>query len=220
MSIRPVLRKPMRNLGFTLVELLVAITILAIVAVLGWRGLDGVIRARVALSAQMEKMRGMQLTFAQLQSDCSQIASSKTVPNRSLIFQDGDRITLVRTVSLENQPTRVQAVSYRLKDGALFRRESATTRDLDELDKLEMAATNDADTSQEVTMQTGVRVMNARVWIPKTGWVSLIQWSGRTITSTPSTGSAATDDPTGLELTLVLQGSEVNVTKTFLLGPA
>jgi general secretion pathway protein J len=31
--------------GFTLVELLVAISILAIVAVLGWRGLDGIIRA-------------------------------------------------------------------------------------------------------------------------------------------------------------------------------
>jgi general secretion pathway protein J len=34
--------------GFTLIELLVAITILAIVAVLGWRGLDGIVRARVA----------------------------------------------------------------------------------------------------------------------------------------------------------------------------
>ena len=32
--------------GFTLVELVIAIAILALVAVLGWRGLDGIVRAR------------------------------------------------------------------------------------------------------------------------------------------------------------------------------
>jgi general secretion pathway protein J len=33
-----------------LVELLVAITIMAVVAVLGWRGLDSIVRARVSLT--------------------------------------------------------------------------------------------------------------------------------------------------------------------------
>jgi general secretion pathway protein J len=206
--------------GFTLVELLVAITILAIVAVLGWRGLDGIVRARIALSAQLEQTRGMQLTFAQLQSDCEHIVKESTTPNRRPIFQDQDRITLVRTVLLENQPTRLQAVSYRLKDGVLTRRESALTRDLDELDKLEMSATNDADRSQEVVLQTGVRSMTARLWILGTGWISLSEWSGRTDTSGSTTNPTnPTAEPTGLEVMLVLTGSEVNVTKAFLLGP-
>ena len=39
-----------RARGFTLIELLVAISILAIVAVLGWRGLDAIVRARVSLN--------------------------------------------------------------------------------------------------------------------------------------------------------------------------
>jgi general secretion pathway protein J len=65
--------------GFTLIELLVAITILAIVAVLGWRGLDGIIRSRVALTAQMEQTRGMQLAFAQMQSDCENMAAPAQV---------------------------------------------------------------------------------------------------------------------------------------------
>jgi general secretion pathway protein J len=208
-----------RTRAFTLVELLVAITILAIVAVLGWRGLDGIVRARIALSAQLEQTRGMQLTFAQLQSDCAHIVNNSIVPNRQPVFQDQDRLTLVRTVLLENQPTLLQVVSYRLKDGVLTRRESATTRDLDELDKLEQAATNDADRSQEVILQTGVRAMSARLWITKTGWVSLRDWTGQTITSGASGGTPAAADPTGLEVMLVLQGSEVNVTKAFLLGP-
>ena len=38
-----------RQQGLTLIELLVAIGVLAFVAVLGWRGLDAITRARAAL---------------------------------------------------------------------------------------------------------------------------------------------------------------------------
>ena len=73
-----------RRNGFTLVELLVAISILAIVAVLGWRGLDGIVRARVALTAQMEVTRGMQLAFAQMQSDCEHLAAARILDRRAI----------------------------------------------------------------------------------------------------------------------------------------
>ena len=219
LNARPAFRSSMHKRGFTLVELLVAITILAIVAVLGWRGLDGIVRARIALSAQLEQTRGMQLTFAQLQSDCAHIVNGSTIPNRAPLAQDANRLTIVRTVMLDNQPTRLEVVSYRLKDGALTRRESATTRDLDELDKLWAAATNDADSSQEVVLQTGVRAMNTRAWIDRTGWVSMSSVMNQTVVTSSSGGSSAAALPTGLEVSLVLQGSEVNVTKVFLLGP-
>jgi len=207
-----------RNRGFTLIELLVAISILAMVAVLGWRGLDGIVRARVTLSTQLEQTRGMQLTFAQLQNDCAHIAGSMVLPDRMALVHDAGRLTLVRTVIIDDQPTRLQVVSYRLKDGVLTRRESTATRDLDALDKLWVAATNDADASQEVVLQTGVDSMTTRAWVPRTGWINLKDIMGQTLVSTSTGGSPAMDPPTGLEVSLVLQGAEASLVKIFLLG--
>ena len=57
-------RRPVPADGFTLIELLVAIGILAMVAVLGWRGLDSIMRSREVLTGQLEQARGMQLALS------------------------------------------------------------------------------------------------------------------------------------------------------------
>src|SRR5487761_2047831 len=126
----------MRNkqIGLTLVELLVAISILGIVAVMGWRGLDSIIRSRTALNSELEQTRGMQLAFAQLQSDCAQLVNSTTLPNRTPLLVAPNKLTLIRNVYADNQPTRLQIISYRVTDGKLTRRESPSTRNLQELD--------------------------------------------------------------------------------------
>ena len=120
--------------GFTLVELLVAISVLAMVAVLGWRGLDGIVRARSAITNDIEQTRGLQLAFAQLESDCAHIASSSLIANRVSLLADQGRLLMVRTVFAYDQPTRVQIVSYHLRGGLLTRQESVPTRDLKVLD--------------------------------------------------------------------------------------
>ena len=71
---------------------------LAIVAVLGWRGLDGIVRSRQALTEQMEQTRGIQLAFAQMQSDMEQRALRKQLASRETLAADADRMIFVRTV--------------------------------------------------------------------------------------------------------------------------
>lgn len=194
--------------GFTLIELLVAITILAFVAVLGWRGLDGIIRSRDALTKEMAYTRGLQLAFAQLQSDSSNLAGSSYLNRRPMLAAENNRLTLVRMSMLENEPTRLQVVSYRVRDdGVLVRRESNATRDLRELDALWQAALSDTDTSASVALQSGVQAMTMRYWADNT-------WNTATGTA-PATGTGV---PTGLEVTLAVQGQEVPLVKSYLLG--
>ncbi len=195
--------------GFTLIELLVAITILAIVAVLGWRGLDSIVRARVALTNDMEQTRGMQLAFAQLQSDCAHVAGNAAMPNREPVVVTQDRLLLVRTVFADDQPTRLQVIVYRLRDGALTRRESSATRDLGELDAMWQAAMSDLDTSTPVLLQSGLSTMTMRTWARNGGG-----WD-----FTAPAASAAPTVLTGLEVSLQLRDHANRMTKVFLLGP-
>jgi general secretion pathway protein J len=195
--------------GFTLVELLVAISILAMVAVLGWRGLDGIVRARVALTEQMETTRGMQLAFAQMQSDLEHVAGQEIMDQRPYLLADQDRLTLVRVASTENEPTRLLVVAYRVVDGTLTRRESVGTRDLKQLDALWKSMTNSTDSTQPVALQSGVNAMQVLYWQNN-------QWRSGPLLTQAQVGLAQA--PTGVQVALAVRDQKVPLTKAFLLG--
>jgi general secretion pathway protein J len=206
--------RPLRHRGLTLVELLVAITVLAFVAVLGWRGLDSIVRARIALTGDLEKTRGLQLAFAQLQSDCAHLASTTILPDRVPFATDEGRLILVRTVFADNQPSRLQVVTYAVRDDKLTRRESAATRDLRVLDTMWQVAAKNVDTTPAVTLQSDVTALTMRLWVSG-GWRSGVN----TLTPAASAGSTASDLlPTGLEVKLQLRGRDTSLLKIILLG--
>lgn len=214
-----------RARGFTLIELLVAVAVLAIVAVLGWRGLDGIVRSRQALTEQMEQTRGIQLAFAQLQSDLEHRALRKQLRQRQTLVADAGRMTFVRTVLEEGEPSRLQVITYRIRDGVLTRRESLPTRDLLQLDTLWQAAVNDTDSTQGVALQTGVDGMTVRGWRDRT-WQPVAAGQDASGGGTQGGGAnppnpanpAATQDFDGLELSLQLHGQASALVKVFLLG--
>jgi len=204
--------------GFTLVEMIIAITILAMVAILGWRGLDGIVRSRVALTTEMEQTRGMQLTFAQLQSDCAQIAPLSLMSARPTLLAQPGRLLMVRLVFADQQPTRVQVIDYRLRDGRLTRQESAPTRDLNQLDSMWQSALNDAgDSSQAVLLQSDIASMQMQLWgSDGQGWRPSAAAAGAG--SQDSTNVNA-NRWTGLQVALQLRGHDNStMAKTFLLG--
>lgn len=206
-----------RSDGFTLVELLVAITVLAIVAVLGWRGLDSIVRSRVQLTEQMEHARGIQLAFAQMQSDLEQLADAQLLGSRQRLVADNARLIFVRTVFPENAPSQLQVVSYRLRDGVLSRRESVNTRDLTQLDSLWQVALGDTDPVPGVALQSGVAGMDVRIW-ENGNWRAPANNAGATQQGTVPQGTQAAPGMKGLEMSLQLQGQPNPLVKILLLG--
>jgi general secretion pathway protein J len=205
--------------GFTLIELLIAITILAIVTVLGWRGLETILRARTTITGDVAQLRSMQLAFAQIQSDCDQTVPLAQFATRPTMDTQPDKLTLIRRVQLEDQPPRYQVVAYRIVNGTLVRRVSEPTRDLQVLDTAWNAVLADQDKFAPVTLHSGVASMALQVWFNDgAGWRASAQDKRK---PAPGAPPAAIN---GLEVKLQLAGQGISagsqIIKTLLLGVA
>jgi len=217
-------RKPVFRSGFTLIELLIAISILAIIAVLGWRGLDSIVRSRMALNEDLDQARGMQLTFAQLQNDCAQIAKWYTVNSHPTLIAEPNRVVMIRSVFADNEPSRTEVVTYRLRNGVLSRNQSVPTRNLTELDAAWKAALDDTDVDEAVPLMGNVAGMAIRLWYPNAQeWTSTEQVGGAAVPdqqdqSGQAQAAAQANQPKGMEMALQLKGQSSSMVKIFLLG--
>ena len=85
---------PHRSGGFTLIEVLVALTIMAVLAGLAWRGLDGMLRAKNGSQEAVERSARINTILAQWEQDLSQLYDSGVVP---AIAFDGRTLLVTRT---------------------------------------------------------------------------------------------------------------------------
>jgi general secretion pathway protein J len=69
-----------RLAGFTLVELMVALFVLALVAVLSWRGLDGMVRAQETTQARADEIHALQIGLAQWSTDLDALVQLPQLP--------------------------------------------------------------------------------------------------------------------------------------------
>jgi general secretion pathway protein J len=86
--------KPVRRgFGFTLVEVLVALMIMAVLSTMAWRGIDGIVRARDISQAQLDRSLRLNTVMAQWDQDLANLYDSAVVPHLSF---DGSTLRLVR----------------------------------------------------------------------------------------------------------------------------
>ena len=67
--------------GFTLIEVLVAISVMALMSLMAWRGLDGMLRSQSSLQSRSDEIRGLQAGLAQWQTDLDQLAELPGTPS-------------------------------------------------------------------------------------------------------------------------------------------
>ena len=113
--------------GFTLLELLVAITVLSIVSMIAWRGLDSLVATRERLEPEVDDIRSLLTTFGQMERDLTQVTNPVFLglafsPLNIGVADGGQVIELARVASpVADRATEVQTVFYRVVDGSLVR---------------------------------------------------------------------------------------------------
>lgn len=207
--------------GFTLIELLVAIAILAVIAVLSWRGLDSITRSREAISRSMEDERVLAQLFDQLRTDARQAATDDQAGAAAVAIGNGE-LRIVRLLFAQDSAPRLQVVRYRLDNGQIIRLASPP---IATQGQLRSALRGGSEGWSKVSLIGGVGAMRMRLFVPQVGWTHSMADVDATIAKSmnnlkiPGLNAAPLlRAATGLEVTLRAQQAGAPLTRVLLIG--
>jgi len=202
--------------GFTLVEVLVALLIMAILSTMAWQGVDGMVRARDASQAAAERTLRLTTVMAQWEQDLSTLYDSSNVPTLNF---DGANLRLARFT-----PDGAQIVVWSLREGVWRRWASPAVRrafDLQQAWLMSQQLIGNED--QQVQLLDGATEWQL-YFFRGNAWSNAQSSAGVTQTPAPSPAlppglTARGALPSGVRLVLSF-GTERRLTRDVMLGPS
>ncbi len=204
--------------GFTLLELLVAVALLSVLAVLTWRGMDSVLSGRDRIVAASDELRALTVATTQMEEDLRRswpirlLGLAEPPVTFSVAAGAGPPALGLLRETRGSDAVQVQRVIYRLRDGIFERGFS-------------LWAAPSPDGAQKVpdtpfTWQPLVRDVQAiefRGWLEGRGWLpatALAPLLTAAQLASAASAQAAVAVPvlpqvTGIELTLVRRGERI-----------
>jgi general secretion pathway protein J len=193
--------------GFTLLELLVAISVLAIVSMIAWRGLDTLVSTRARLAPEGEDVRALLAAFGQLERDLAQAANPQlfatTEPPVAVVAVGGSPALTVTRIApgSADAATALQVVGYRVQDGVLVR---SASRPL--LARGALAA----EDITNVRLLDSVKSLRLRIWREGVGWIDpLTTGNPPSPPSGPGSPASAWPSPPGVEVVVERENGRV-----------
>lgn len=113
--------------GFTLIEVLVSLLILAVLAATAWKGMDGISTARQVADDNLKQTLRVQSVITQFEADMAQVMDLQIVDGMQF---DGAHLRVTRRIS-----EGVQVVVWYVQRNRLFRWASPVTTKVGELQK-------------------------------------------------------------------------------------
>ena len=165
--------------GFTLVEVLVALVIMAVVAAMGWQGVAGMARARDIGAAASERTLRLSALVGQWEQDLAQVYDSAQVPGISF---DGAALRIARRTE-----DGVQLVVWSLREGVWRRWPGPVARRAGELQQAWLA-------SQQLQ---GTEPAQLQLLDGVTDW-QVYFWRGQGWSNAQSSGDLVANAPAGL----------------------
>lgn len=163
--------KPAR--GFTLVEVLVALVVMATMAAMAWQGIDALVRSREIAQQRLAQTARLQTVLAQWEVDLRAVQDSHDSNVPPVAF-DGGNLMLTRQAA-----NGLQVVVWSLRDGSLWRWESPPQRTMQDLE----------DQYQQGQQQLAERNPALRAFDGVAGWQLYCYW-GNAWSNCQSTGNS------------------------------
>lgn len=218
---------PQKNAGFTLIELMVAVAVMALLAMLSWRGLDGMTRVQSQTQAKTDGVLALQAGLAQWQTDLDALIQLPQVPGAyriSALDYDGQVLRLTRRylddgTAAGGESIRVVAWSQRDVNGQSqwLRWQSQPLRTRAELLAAWLQAAQWAQNPGEALMKREVTVAAIDKW--QIYYYRNDAWSNALSSADEAAGSAQAALPDGVRLVLTLSAGQAlvgNITRDWL----
>ena len=154
------MRTGRRARGFTLVELLVALFAMALLAVMSWRGLDGMVRAQAMTSARADEVLTLQVGLAQWSADLDAILQLPGIP----ALDWNGRVLRVTRRDTSAPANGVLVVAWTLRAGQWLRWQSPPLTTRGELDQAWLKADQWSQTPGDEERRLEVAVGPLQEW--------------------------------------------------------
>jgi general secretion pathway protein J len=156
-----------RNLGFTLIEVLVALGLMALLGLMSWRGLDTLLRTREATQSRTNQVALVQTSLGQWRADLNaQMALPSMLGDNSMMW-NGSVLRILRRSSnpmADGGDAGMQVVAWTLREGFWRRWQSAPIENRTELEQAWLMADLWGQNPSTELLQQEVKLMPLNGW--------------------------------------------------------